>query len=235
MLKIKETDLVKGIHTGMYPHLISERGDKVNAMPPYKSFKFVFVAPEGTTAAGEMSLTLREWTQLCHSLSSDKALSTETKDLFHQYTGRSADYNVVVDEQKANPRFIHTEVLEKMLRDATAPKKNKSLAQATSETSCNSNASRTDGEDESNRKLTCIGLKNVRVQNYVAFNPEYVVCCIVRNTGHILEVLGGIRNVPSRSTRALRIMPGLGRTIRKAGSVKNATTPRVTSATSTSP
>eukprot|EP00978_Attheya_sp_CCMP212_P020088 scaffold57121_cov32-Attheya_sp.AAC.1 len=62
MLKIKETDLVKGIHMEMYPHLISERGDKVNAMPPYKSFKFVFVAPEGTTAAGEMSITLREWT-----------------------------------------------------------------------------------------------------------------------------------------------------------------------------
>eukprot|EP00978_Attheya_sp_CCMP212_P039871 scaffold211625_cov63-Attheya_sp.AAC.1 len=169
---------------GMYPHLISERGDTVHAIPPYKSFKFVFVAPEGTTAAGEMSLTLREWTQLCHSLSSDKALSTDTKNLFRRYTGRSADYNVVVDEQKANPRFIHTEVLEKMLRDATAPKKNKSLAQATSETSCNSNASCTDGEDESNRKLTCIGLKNVRVQNYVAFNPKYGVLYCQKHWAH---------------------------------------------------
>jgi hypothetical protein len=169
---MKETALVKGIHMGMYPHMICKRGDKVDALTPYKSFKFVFVVPEGRTAAKEMSLTLREWTQLCHSLSSDKALSVETKALFRRYTGRSADDNMVVDEQKATSRFIHIEVLETRLRDSTAFKKNKSSVQ---EESTSTAASRTDIDARSNIKLTCIGLKNVRIQKYVAYNPEYGV------------------------------------------------------------
>ena len=220
LLKMKEADLIKGIRDGMYPHLHHERGDKVDAVAPYKSFKFVFVAPEGTSAAGEMSITLREWTHLCHSLSSDKALSIESKALFLRYTGRSADDNAVVDEQKATPRFILPEVLKQKLRDnpktskqSSKSKQSKNNTQAMSTNSGNGNtatrggntapgfskrrrggtvgygaashltcsgdsfgsaptAASLDNVDEQNAKRTCIGLKNARVDNYVANNPE---------------------------------------------------------------
>lgn len=113
MLGIQERNLLQNIHRGMYPHLRMERGDKVDAPEPYNSFKFVFVAPEGSLGEAEMTLKLREWTRLCNALGSGEFLCSDMKELFRKYTGLPADDDVV-EKQRALACFTLPEALKKL-------------------------------------------------------------------------------------------------------------------------